>query len=148
MALLGAVTSNGTLYSLNTTGGVPPLEFRAERVGGAGVGDVELRAVRPADDHHLPAVNRCLLDLRPMRAVAEPGGPLGDGEFLECLRGVLEPPAGVLAKIGLDVAIAADDPEPGMPAGPRVHDRDDGRAALQAVVEMSVQVRPHDVDAL
>src|SRR5262249_24407007 len=132
--------------------GEPPLEVRAERVSGAGVGDLELRAVQPADDHHLLAVNRSLPDLRLKGAVMTQHliigqrvipGVLGDGLSLEALPEKPGPRAGVTAVIGLFVAIAADDPRPDM-LGRRDRGPADGRGASQAAVE----ARSHDVDAL
>src|SRR5262245_16315105 len=88
---------------------------------------MQLRAVPPADDHHLPAAKRCLPDLRPKRAVilGQFGGELGEAEAGEVRRRDFEPPPGVMALnregcpyqlqarlVGLDVAIAADDRNP------------------------------------
>src|SRR5215813_4938696 len=80
----GDVEADAILAELEPTG-VPPYEFPAERVGGACVGDVQRRAIPPADDHHLLTVKRRLPDLRLKRAVisGQLGGDAIQGEVLE-----------------------------------------------------------------
>src|SRR5262249_8406931 len=72
-------------------------ELSAGRTGRARIGNMQLRAVPPADAHPLPAAKRCLPDLRLKRAVilGQFGGELGEGETREVRRRDFEPPPGV-----------------------------------------------------